>query len=92
MLVLGGLSAFLVGAARSGFDPGGAIAGSDSSLGQVVLADHFGEIAVGVTDVVLRFPSSAWTDLSLLDRTEDGLWMSGDFASVTGPLMLVAVP
>jgi putative drug exporter of the RND superfamily len=86
VMVLGVLSAFLVGYAPSGFNPGGAIAGSDSSLGEVVLADQFGEIALGATDVVLRFPSSVWTSPSLLDRTEDALWMSDRFSSVTGPL------
>jgi len=86
VLILGGLSAFLVGYAPSGFDPGGAIAGSDSSLGQVVLAEHFGEIAVGATDVVFRLPSSVWTTPFLLDRAQDELWASGRFSSVTGPL------
>jgi RND superfamily putative drug exporter len=86
VLILGGLSAFLVGYAPSGFNPGGAIAGSDSSVGQMVLAEYFGEIAVGATDVVFRFPSSVWTDPFLLDKAEDGLWKSGRFSSVTGPL------
>ena len=86
VLVLGGLSAFLIAYAPSGFNPGGAIAGSDSSEGQAVLADHFGEIAVGATDVVFRFSSSVWTTPDLLDRAEDGLWTSGRFSSVTGPL------
>ncbi len=86
VFVLGGLSAFLVGYAPSGFNPGGAIAGSDSSVGQFVLEEHFGEIAVGATDVVFRFPSSVWTDPFLLDRAENGLWKSGGLSSVTGPL------
>ena len=86
VLVLGALSAFLVGYAPSGFNPGGAIAGSDSSLGQVVLEDHFGEIAVGATDIVFRFPSSVWSDPSLLGQVQDELWSSGHFSSVRSPL------
>jgi RND superfamily putative drug exporter len=86
VLILGGLSAFLVAYAPSGFNPGAAIAGSDSSIGQTVLADHFGEIAVGATDIVFRFPTSVWTSPSLLDQAEDGLLLSGRFATVTGPL------
>ena len=86
VLILGGLSAFLVGYAPSGFDPGGSIAGSDSSLGQYVLEEHFGEIAVGATDVVFRFPSSVWTNPFLLEQAEDGLWTSGRLSSVTGAL------
>jgi putative drug exporter of the RND superfamily len=86
VLILGALSSFLVGYAPSGFNPGAAIAGSDSSVGQVVLAEYFGEIAVGATDVVFRFPKSVWTSPSLLDRVGDGLWASGHFSSVTGPL------
>jgi RND superfamily putative drug exporter len=86
LLILCGLSAFLVGYAPSGFNPGGAIAGSDSSVGQLALADHFGEIAAGATDLVFRFPSSVWASPLLLDRAEDELWTSGRFSSVTGPL------
>jgi putative drug exporter of the RND superfamily len=86
VLILGGLSAFLVGYEPSGFDPGGAIPGSDSSLGQEVLADHFGEIAVGATDIVFRFPSSVWTAPFLLDRAQAELSASGRFSSVTGAL------
>jgi RND superfamily putative drug exporter len=76
VLILGGLSAFLIGYAPSGFNPGAAIAGSDSSIGQTVLADHFGEIATGATDIVFRFPASVWTSPSLLDQTEDRLSLS----------------
>ncbi len=86
VLILGVLSSFVVWYAPSGFNPGGAIAGSDSSLGELVLAEHFGEIAVGATDVLLRFPTSVWTAPSLLHRAEDELWASGCFSSVTGPL------
>jgi putative drug exporter of the RND superfamily len=86
VLILGALSAFLLGYAPSGFNPGGAIAGSDSSTGQTALEEHFGEIAVGATDVVIRFRSSVWTAPSLLDRAGDELWTSGRFSSVTGPL------
>ena len=86
VLILGVLSAFLLGYAPSGFNPGGAIAGSDSSAGQMALEQHFGEIAVGATDVVFRFSSSAWTAPFLLDRAEDELWNSGRFSTVTGPL------
>jgi RND superfamily putative drug exporter len=86
VLILGGLSAFLIGYAPSGFNPGAAIAGSDSSVGQTVLADHFGDIAVGATDIVLRFSTSVWTSPSLLDQAEDRLSLSGRFATVVGPL------
>ena len=85
VLILGGLSAFLIRYAPSGFNPGAAIAGSDSSVGQSELADHFGEIAVGATDVVLRFPRSVWTSPALLDEAEDALRSSSRFATVSGP-------
>jgi putative drug exporter of the RND superfamily len=86
LLILGGLSAFLIGYAPSGFNPGAAIAGSDSSIGQDVLAEHFGESALGTTDVVFRFPTSVWRSPYLLERTQDGLLASGRFATVVGPL------
>jgi putative drug exporter of the RND superfamily len=86
MLVLGGLSAFLVGYAPSGFNPGAAIAGSDSSIGQSLLAEHFGEVALGTTDVVFRFPTSVWFSPFVLQQAEEQLWASGRFATVVGPL------
>jgi putative drug exporter of the RND superfamily len=86
VVLLGSLTAFLASYAPSGFNPGGAIPGSDSSLGQLALEQHFGEIAVGTTDVVLRFPSSVWSTPALFDEAEFDLWKSGLFSSVTGPL------
>jgi putative drug exporter of the RND superfamily len=86
VLILGGLSAFLIGYAPSGFNPGTAIAGSDSSIGQSLLAEHFGEIAVGTTDVVFRFPKSVWRSPSLLEQAENRLWASDRFATVVSPL------
>ncbi len=86
LLILGGLSAFLIGYAPSGFNPGATIAGSDSSVGRDVLAEHFGESALGTTDVVFRFPTSVWRSPYLLEHTQDGLLASGRFATVVGPL------
>jgi RND superfamily putative drug exporter len=86
VVLLGGLSLFLVDYAPSGFNPGGAIAGSDSDVGQVVFADHYGALPTGTTEVVFRFGSPIWNALDVLDRAEDQLWESGRFSNVTSAL------
>ena len=85
-VLLGGLGLCVTAYAPSGFNPGGAIAGSDSGTGLNVLESHFGQAAVAGTDVVLRFPRSVWTHPIVLDRGEDALRETGLFTSVTGAL------
>ncbi len=86
VLVLSGLALCLVDYAPSGFNPGGAIAGSDSAAGLQALELYFGAAAVAGTDVVFRLPTSAWRDPAVLGRAAASLAASGEFSSVTGPL------
>jgi putative drug exporter of the RND superfamily len=86
VILFGGLALGLVGYAPSGFNPGGAIGGSDSAAGLAALEEHFGASALGVTDVVFRFDRSLWDDPSLLQVAEEDLSSSGRFSTVQGPL------
>jgi putative drug exporter of the RND superfamily len=85
-LLLGALAGGLVAYAPSGFNPGGAIAGSNSEEGLQALETHFGPSALGVTDVVLRFPRPIWGRLHTLRTVERDLRASGRFSSVDDAL------
>ena len=81
-LFLGGLAAGLAAYAPSGFNPGGAIAGSDSAAGLDALESHFGPSALGVTDVVFRLRTSVFVEPQLLASGEEGLETSRRFSSI----------
>ncbi len=82
------LALSLLAYAPSGFNPGGFIAGSDSGIGQAVLAAHFGEAALGTTDIVIRLPQPVWqgSRTDLIAVADQRLEESGRFSSVTGAL------
>jgi RND superfamily putative drug exporter len=80
------LACGLMGYAPSGFNPGAAISGSDSAEGLVVLEQHFGESALGVTDVVFRLRRSIWDDPYLLLSARQSLQSSGQFSSIDDAL------
>ena len=85
-VVLAGLASSLTAYAPSGFDAGGYIVGSDSGLGQSVLARYFGESATTTTDVVMRLPSSVWEAPATISIAEAGLQASDRFSSVSDAL------
>ena len=84
--VLGGLAVTLVDYAPSGFNPGGYIVGSNSSLGNLALQRYFGPASVNATEVLIRLPAPVWTHPELIDRAEDALSRSGKFRSVQSAL------
>ena len=85
-VVLGGLAVSLVAYAPSGFNPGGYIIGSNSSLGNAALQRYFGFSSVNATDVVIELPKPVWNNPQLIDRAQDSLARSGKFSSVQGAL------
>ncbi|HXW38909.1 MAG TPA: MMPL family transporter, partial [Acidimicrobiales bacterium] len=92
VLVCGALALGLVDYAPSGFNPGGAIPGSNSADGLAVLEQHFGPSALGVTDVVFEFGEPVWTHPEVLLRAQEGLLASSDFSSVDGALDASGTP
>ncbi len=86
VLAFGALAVVVGAYAPSGFNPGGAITGSDSAAGQAVLSDYFGISSDSPTDVVLRFPASVWQRTGLVAQAERQLYSSGEFSSVVGAL------
>jgi len=86
------LACGLFGYAPSGFNPGGAIPGSNSDDGLAVLEQHFGESALGTTDVVFQFRSPVWNDPHVLLLAEDALFSSAHFSSIDGALDASGIP
>ena len=80
------LACGLFGYAPSGFNPGAAIPGSNSGDGLAVLEEHFGESALGTTDVVFQFRSPVWNDPQVLLLAEDALFSSAHFTSIDDAL------
>jgi putative drug exporter of the RND superfamily len=85
-MVFGGLAAGLIGYSPSGFNPGGAIPQSDSAQGLAALEQHFGEAALGVTDVVFRLRQPVWDHPYLLVLGRQELAASGQFSSIESAL------
>lgn len=80
------LAVGLVGYAPSGFNPGGAIQGSNSAEGLAVLEQHFGPSALGVTYVVFEFREPVWTHPAVLLSAQEDLFTTADFTSIDGAL------
>jgi RND superfamily putative drug exporter len=83
--LFGALAAGLVGYRTSGLTST-APAGSDSSVGQAVLAAHFPKATVGSDQVLLRFAAPVWDDPATLTQVQRQLADDPVFRSVTGPL------
>jgi RND superfamily putative drug exporter len=86
VLVFGALTVVIGAYAPSGFNPGGAVDGSNSAAGQAVLGEYFGISSDSPTGVVLRFPGSVWQRTGLIAQVERQLYYSGQFSSVVGAL------
>ncbi len=84
--LFGALACGLAGYAPSGFNPGAAIPGSDSAQGLVALQRHFGQSALGVTDVVFRLRKSIWEEPAMLSVGQEALESTGQFSSVDDAL------
>jgi len=82
--VFGALSLLVVAYAPSGFNPGGTIKGSNSAAGAEALSRYFGISSDSPTDIILRFPSSVWSDPLVVAEAERQLFDSGVFRSVVG--------
>jgi len=87
LVVFGGLAA-----ATTGYKPGGfggnltAPAGTDAAKGNAALTAYFPQASQNPTNVVMRFPTSVWTDPAVLARTTADLRQSGQFTTLLGPL------
>jgi RND superfamily putative drug exporter len=88
VVIFGGLAFAVLGYSAGGFG-GGANppAGSDSALGNAVLAAHFPKAAANPQNLLARLPSSAWVNAAPAAAIEQDLAaQSSLFKSVIGPL------
>jgi RND superfamily putative drug exporter len=86
VLVFAALALVVMEYAPSGFNPGGAVRGSDSAAGTAVLSEYFGISSDSPTDVVMRFAEPVWQHTDLVAQVERELYQSGQFSSVIGAL------
>lgn len=93
LVVFGGLAIAATGNRPSGF--GGATSppkGSDSALGDAVLAANFPAASANPTNLVLRFATPIWTDPGQIRPAEQALEASRLFTGLVGPLNPAGVP
>jgi RND superfamily putative drug exporter len=86
LVVFGGLAVAAGTYVAAGF--GGPVtspAGSDSAVGNALLAAHFPATAVNPTLIVLRLPRPAWSDAAAVDAAERALDHDPQFSTVSGP-------
>jgi len=87
LVVFGALAVVSFGYLASGF--GGAVtapSGSDSALGDALLAEHFPQAAANPTLIVLRLRRPAWVQAGLVAAAERQLAADPEFTAVSGPL------
>ena len=87
VLVFAALAVFTFGFKSGGF--GGQVtapAGSNAAKGNAAVAANFPQSWANPTNVVMRFPTSVWTDPAQLARATQGLAATGKFTTIAGPL------
>jgi putative drug exporter of the RND superfamily len=87
LAVFGALAVASAGYLASGF--GGAVSaptGSDSALGNALLAEHFPQTAANPTIIVLRLRQPAWAGAAAVAAAERQLAADPLFTAVSGPL------
>jgi putative drug exporter of the RND superfamily len=91
-LALGVLCFGALALAAISYTPGGlgstpaAPHGSDSAMGNALLAAHFPAASSNPTNVLLRFPAPVWSQPARLALAERRLAAVSEFDSLTGPL------
>jgi putative drug exporter of the RND superfamily len=87
LVVFGALAVVSFSYVASGF--GGAVtapAGSDSALGNALLAEHFPQTAANPTVIVLRLRQPVWAVADRVAAAERQLAADPEFTAVSGPL------
>jgi putative drug exporter of the RND superfamily len=87
LVVFGALAVAAAGYVASGF--GGAVtapAGTDSALGDALLARHFPQTATNPTVIVMRLSRPAWAEAASVAAAERQLSGDPQFTAVSGPM------
>jgi putative drug exporter of the RND superfamily len=93
LIVLCALAVVSVGYLAAGFGgPVTAPPGSDSALGDALLAEHFPQTAANPTVIVMRLRQPAWAAAGSVAAAERQLAGDPQFAAVSGPLNANGTP
>ncbi len=87
VVVFGALAVAATGFRAAGYQ-GTATApiGTEAAKGDAVLARYFPQTAASPSNLILRFPTSVWSDPEVLLRAQRVLSGSGEFKRLLGPL------
>jgi putative drug exporter of the RND superfamily len=87
LVIFGALAVASAGYVASGFGAAAtAPAGSDSALGNALLAEHFPQTAANPTIIVLRLRQPVWSETAAVAAAERELAADPLFTAVSGPL------
>jgi putative drug exporter of the RND superfamily len=93
VVFFGGLALGTINAPVTGFaDQGGGPPGADSTLGSTLVARHYPSATTNVTQALLRFPQSIWSDTSALTTAQQRLTSITGVRTVLGPLTPNGIP
>jgi RND superfamily putative drug exporter len=90
--LFGGMALVLFDYEPAGFASASAPAGSDSSRGSALVAEHFAAAAANPTGLVFRLRRSFWSDPARIVPAERSLTASGLFSALAGPLESNGLP
>jgi RND superfamily putative drug exporter len=85
VIIFGSLSFGILGYKTTGFTNNSAPSGSDSAIGQQVLAQHFPAANTNPQLLLFSFPHSIWNNLSAVQTAQKELASSGAFKAISGP-------
>jgi RND superfamily putative drug exporter len=83
--IFGSLSLGILGYKTTGFTNNSAPNGSDSAIGQQVLAQHFPAANTNPQLLLFKFPHSVWNNLAVVQTAQKELARSGAFKAISGP-------
>jgi len=82
-----GLALFTFGYQSAGFGgANSAPSGSDPAAGDALLQTYFPQLATNPTNLVFKFPTSVFTDPTVLEETSQAIAATGLVTTVAGPL------
>jgi RND superfamily putative drug exporter len=85
VVIFGGLSLGILGYKTTGFNNSSAPSGSDSAIGQQVLAQHFPAANNNPQLLLFSFSHSVWSNLATVQAAQKQLAHSGAFKAISGP-------
>jgi putative drug exporter of the RND superfamily len=86
LVAFGAVASAAIAYTPAGFGSTPAPAGSDSAVGDALLAAHFPAASSNPTNVLVHFPASVWSDPGGMAHAEQRLAAVAQFDSLTGPL------